>query len=210
RPPGRDLQYSWLSEQANRVDHKRGVVRPLADGISVPPVVRELLREIASVGPDDAVPLVILVQDDDRVWILKNFRVTQLIKIGTRKAERITVIPGIVAQRGEHAAVTVERLMAVIGGFACRRKRRLVYAVAGHGNRTVGLNARAWAVCRLPGTGKIVNRRWSRSFSSGQRVLHRGTPAINNRQICCGLYSASSTIAAWRLRATLAPLPSAS
>src|SRR4030095_3007287 len=111
---------------------------------------------------------------------------------------------------GEDAAVAVERFMAVIGGLACRRERRLVYAVAGHGNRTVGLNARAGTVCRLPGTRNIASRRRSRGLSSGPRVLHRVTPAINNRQICCGLSPPSSTSAACPLPATFPPLPSAS
>jgi len=206
RPAGLVQPYAWLSEQADRVDHKRSGVRPLADGIPVPPVVRELLREIAAVCPDDAVALVILIQDDDFLWTLKNLRVAQLIKICAREAERITVIAGIVAQRGGHVAVTVERLVAVIGGLACRRERRLVYAVAGHGHRAVGLNARPWAVCRLPRTRNIVSRRGSRGLSSGQRVLDRIPPPINNRQICGGLYSASATTAAPPLPTTSASL----
>src|SRR5205085_5847371 len=126
---------------------------PLADGVSVPPVVRQLLGERASVGPDGAVPLVVLVQDDGLVRVLKNLRVTQLIEIVAREAERITVIPRIVAQRRRHVAIAEERFMTVVGGLACGRERRLVDTVTRHGNRTVRLDARARSVCRLPGTG---------------------------------------------------------
>src|SRR5262249_28872774 len=180
RPAGLVQPGSRLSEQANRVDHERGVVGPLPNGIAVPPIVRKLLGEIASVGPDGAVSLVVLVQDDGLVRVLKNFRVTQLIEIVTRKAERITVIAGIVAQRRSDVAVAVERLVLVIRGLACRRERRLVYAVARHRHRAVGLNARARAVRRLPRTGNIVSRSWSSLLSSGKWILDRVAPPVDN------------------------------
>ena len=86
--------------------------------------------------------------------------------------------------------------MLVIGGLPCRRERRLVYAVARHGNGTVGLNAGARAPCRLPRSRDVTNRSRPRSLSAGERVLDRIPPPVNHRQICRGACEASAAIAA--------------
>ena len=182
RPAGLIQPHPFTADQADGVDDEVSRIHPSADRVSVPPEVRELLGEFPSVGPDDAVALVELVHDDDLVLALNELRVTQLIEVGTRKAQGVALIPRIVAQRGQHGAVAVERLVAVVDLLALSGVGRLALAVAGHGRGTIGLDAGAWTLCRLPHPVNIPGRRGTGRFSR-KRVRQRAAPAIEDRQV---------------------------
>src|SRR6266404_5683979 len=103
---------SVFRHHPDRLDDERGIVHPLAHRIPIKPWLSNFLSqsyasidrfwELSPVRPNDAPRLRIFVQDRYLVFVLKDLRLPQIIKIRAREAYRLTLIPGIIIKRREN------------------------------------------------------------------------------------------------------------
>src|SRR5579859_1913201 len=93
----------WLALDTDGIHYQRGVVRPLADRISVVTRCRNILGEFTPIDPNRAPSFFEFIQDCDFVLILHDLGVPELIKVGARKAHRVTDVSWIITERFEDA-----------------------------------------------------------------------------------------------------------
>ena len=103
---------SVFRHHPDRLDDERGIVHPLAHRIPIKSWLSNFLAylyasihqlgKFSPIRPDDAPRLRIFVQDRYLVFVLKDLRLPQIIKIRAREAYRLTLIPGIIIKRREN------------------------------------------------------------------------------------------------------------
>src|SRR5262249_25624625 len=121
RTAGRIEPDAIVRHHADRLDFKGVVVHPSAHRIpeesrfsklaaDLDTTVHEL-RKPSAVGPDDAPPIVVVIEDIDLVLVLEELREPDVVVVVPRHSERFAAVSRIVVLGRKYGVLPFERVM---------------------------------------------------------------------------------------------------
>src|SRR5262245_12765106 len=113
--------YAVVRHHANRLNLKGVIIHPSAYRIPEESRLSKLaadlhatvheLRKSSTVRPNDAPPIVVVIEDIDLVLVLEELRQPDVVVVVPRHSERFAAVSRIVVLGGKHGVLTFERVM---------------------------------------------------------------------------------------------------